>query len=102
MAENARYALWNVNEQKIDVEAVQQADYIVHLAGASVAEKRWTAKRKQEIVDSRVKSSALLVDAIHKYGNNLKAVISSSAIGFYGADSFSNSMGHRFSENDAE
>jgi uncharacterized protein (TIGR01777 family) len=83
---NISYAVWDVNKQTIDKEAIGKADYIVHLAGANVAEKRWTAKRKKEIIDSRVKSGALLVNALQRVPNKIKAVISSSAIGYYGPD----------------
>lgn len=81
-----RYALWNVAAQTLDSSAVQQADYIVHLAGANVAEKRWRQKRKQEIVNSRVQSSALLVKVLREKENQIQAVISASAIGYYGPD----------------
>lgn len=80
------YAEWDLYSQKIDQKAVEEADYIVHLAGANVGEKRWTAKRKKEIVDSRVKSSELLVKSLKEIPNKVKAVISSSAIGWYGPD----------------
>jgi len=80
------YALWNVSKQTMDTAAVQQADYIVHLAGAGVADKRWTNKRKKEIIASRTQSSALLVKAMNENNNPVKAVISSSAIGWYGPD----------------
>lgn len=93
------YTAWDIEKKTIDKAAIEKANYIIHLAGASIAEKRWTDKRKQEIVESRIRSSALLVDAIHSYGNNLKAVICSSAIGFYGADNFSNGE-REFVEND--
>jgi len=81
-----QWAQWNVEAQTIDKDAVAKADYIIHLAGAGVADKRWTKKRKQEIVDSRVKSGALLVTALSEIENNVKAVITASAIGWYGAD----------------
>lgn len=80
------YAQWDVNGQTIDESAIQKADYIVHLAGANVADGRWTARRKQEIVDSRVKSGELLVKTLLNVPNHIKAVISSSAIGYYGPD----------------
>ena len=83
---NISYANWDVEKSLIDKEAIAKADYIIHLAGASVAEKRWTDKRKQEIVDSRTKSSALLVSEISEMQNNIKAVISASGIGWYGPD----------------
>src|SRR5437762_12817964 len=54
------YAKWNVEQQMTDNDAISNADFIIHLAGASLAEKRWPIKRKKEIVNSRVKSSELL------------------------------------------
>ena len=82
-----QYAEWNVKEQTINEEAIKKADHIVHLAGASVAEKRWTSSRKKEIIESRIFSSALLVKALKEIPNNVLSVISSSAIGWYGGDS---------------
>ncbi len=83
---NIKYAPWDVTNQTIDVNAVCNADYIVHLAGANVAEKRWTKKRKKEIIDSRIKSSTLLVKTLQNNPHKLKAFISASAIGWYGVD----------------
>ena len=83
---NLSYAQWDIHNQQIEKEAINSADYIIHLAGAGVADKRWTKKRKQEIVNSRVKSSELIVKALKEIPNNIKAVVSSSAIGWYGAD----------------
>jgi len=83
---NITYAKWNVEKGEIDKDAITTADFIIHLAGANVAEKRWTKKRKQEIVESRTKSGALLVKALKEIPNKVKAVISASAIGWYGPD----------------
>ncbi len=80
------YAAWNVEAGTIDKEAIASSDYIIHLAGAGVADKRWTKKRKAEITNSRVQSAQLLVKALNEIPNNVKAVISSSAIGWYGTD----------------
>jgi uncharacterized protein (TIGR01777 family) len=80
------YARWDIAQQTIDAAAIQKADYIVHLAGAGVAEKRWTSKRKKEIVNSRTQSSGLLLKAITETPNHIKAIISASAIGWYGPD----------------
>lgn len=77
---------WNVESGTIDEEAIHEADYIVHLAGANVADGRWTAKRKKEIVESRVKSGELFVKALATIPNKVKAVLSASAIGWYGPD----------------
>jgi uncharacterized protein (TIGR01777 family) len=90
------YAQWNIEKNTIDKEAVLKADYIVHLAGANVGEKRWTAKRKKEIVESRTKSSELLVNVLQEIPDKVKAVISASAIGWYGEDtSLSKQKGFR-------
>ncbi len=85
--DNTSYALWDVNKQTIDISAIEAADHIIHLAGAGVVEKKWTAAYKKEIIDSRVKSSQLLISALEGHSNVVKTVISASAIGWYGADS---------------
>jgi uncharacterized protein (TIGR01777 family) len=92
------FAKWNVEKQEIDATAIAKADYIVHLAGAGVADKRWTTKRKKEIVDSRVKSGELLVNSLTTIPNKVKAVVSASAIGWYGADGIN--PGRKFVESD--
>lgn len=81
------YAQWDVNKQTIDSNAIRNADYIIHLSGAGIADKRWTDKRKKEIKESRVRGSELLVKAMKETPNKIKAVISASAIGWYGEDS---------------
>ncbi|HVG12577.1 MAG TPA: TIGR01777 family oxidoreductase [Flavisolibacter sp.] len=85
-AHGVTYAQWNIKEGTIDRSAIEQTDHIVHLAGANVADGRWTAKRKQEIVDSRVLSGNLLVKALGEIPNKVQTVVSASAIGWYGAD----------------
>jgi uncharacterized protein (TIGR01777 family) len=78
------YANWDTEKQTIDGDAVTKADFIVHLAGEAIADKRWTTKRKRQIAESRVNGSALLVKALRENVNNVKAVISASGIGWYG------------------
>ena len=84
--ESVRYATWDIDRQTIDEQAIRSADYIIHLAGAGVMDRRWTPSYKKEIVDSRVKSSRLITESLKKYPNRVKAVLSSSAIGWYGPD----------------
>ena len=81
-----QYKVWDVANGQIDATAITEADYLVHLAGANVADGRWTEKRKQQIVDSRVKSGELLTKTLNTQPNKVKAVISASAIGWYGPD----------------
>jgi len=80
------YAAWDLAAQTIDTDAITKADHIIHLAGAGVADKRWSKKRKQEIVESRVKSGDLLIKTLKERANKVQSVISSSAIGWYGPD----------------
>src|SRR5258705_7436052 len=76
----------DLKKQEIDIAAIQQADHIVHLAGAGVVEKKWTAAYKKEIVESRTESSRLIFEALKNNENKVKAVVSASAIGWYGED----------------
>lgn len=85
-AKNIHYKEWDVRNGTMDTSAITEADYVVHLAGANVADGRWTEKRKKEILDSRVKSGELLVKTMHNHPNKIRAVISASAQGWYGAD----------------
>jgi uncharacterized protein (TIGR01777 family) len=89
------YAKWNVDAMSIDQQALGQTDHIIHLAGESVAKKRWTKKRKQEILLSRTKSSECLYKCLSEQPNKVRSVISASAIGWYGPD-----KGKFFTEDD--
>ena len=75
---------WNPDSDFIDVDAIKNAEAIIHLAGAGIADKRWTDKRKKEILNSRVKSSELLYNTLASTSNNVNVVVSSSATGIYG------------------
>lgn len=79
------YFKWDVSNQTIDEAAVLNADYVIHLAGENIAEKRWTAKRKLAIIDSREKSTQLIYSVLKKNNKKLDAFISASAVGIYGA-----------------
>lgn len=76
--------VWNVEKQLIDEQAVKEADYIVHLAGEGITNHRWTEAQKKEIIDSRVKSIALLFNTLQKTSKTLKGFISASGVGVYG------------------
>lgn len=78
------YAKWNIEDQTIDVSSLERPEYIIHLAGAGIADKRWTSKRKNILVESRTRGSRLLVKALTENANKVRAVISSSGIGWYG------------------
>lgn len=80
-----REFIWNINKRTIDKNAFTGVTHIIHLAGAGIADKRWTKKRKQQIIDSRVKSANLLYEYVLKLNVKLKGFISASGIGYYGA-----------------
>jgi uncharacterized protein (TIGR01777 family) len=81
------FARWDPEQGRMDMEAFLRADYIINLAGASVAEKRWTRSRKKLILDSRIQSAQTIVNYLNNYDHKVKAVVNSSAIGWYGPDS---------------
>jgi uncharacterized protein (TIGR01777 family) len=76
---------WNIDNNEIDNRCFEGVSYIIQLSGANISEKRWSAKRRKEIVNSRVNSSNLLFQSFKKNGGKIKAFISASAIGYYGA-----------------
>ncbi len=75
---------WDIEKGVIDREAFEGISAIIHLAGAGVADKRWTEERKKEIVNSRVKSAKLIFDFLKKNKHEVKSFISASAVGYYG------------------
>jgi len=77
--------LWDPEKNRIDPEAVRNSDHIIHLAGAGIGDKRWTPKRKKEIIESRTKSGRLLLDSVLISGIKIKTFISASATGYYGS-----------------
>ncbi|GAB3010565.1 TIGR01777 family oxidoreductase [Cyclobacterium sediminis] len=77
---------WDPKKGELDEKGIDWADAIIHLAGAGVAEKKWTDQRKKVILNSRLKSSNLLYEALKKSKNKPKAMVCSSAVGYYGFD----------------
>lgn len=83
--DNPNTFYWNLAERYIDPEAIIKADYIIHLAGEGIADKRWTKERKRFLISSRVDSANLLFEKVKELHPNLKGFISASGIGYYGA-----------------
>ena len=83
-ASSVKSFMWDVNAGTIDPQALQHIDAVIHLAGAGIADERWSKKRKQEILESRTKSTALLVRKINEGNNTVQTLVSASAIGYYG------------------
>jgi uncharacterized protein (TIGR01777 family) len=76
--------LWDVPKQQIDPACTNGVNTIIHLAGAGIADKRWTAKRKKELIESRTESIRLVYSVLHKNPDHqVKQIISASATGYY-------------------
>jgi len=87
---------WDPEKEIADSSLFEGIDYIIHLAGANIGERRWTEKRKSEIVRSRVNTTRFLHKLVTENKIPLKAFISASAVGFYGSETSE----RIFSEND--
>ncbi|WP_406684393.1 TIGR01777 family oxidoreductase [Seonamhaeicola sp. MEBiC1930] len=87
---------WNPNNQEIDKDCFKNVAAIIHLAGASVS-KRWTSEYKKEIISSRTKSTALLVNTLKGESHIIKQVVSASGISIY-PDSLVNYYSESFKE----
>lgn len=81
---NVKTFLWDVKKGTIDANCIRGVDIIVHLAGAGIADEKWTDERKKEIIDSRTKSIGLIYDLLKSKPHKIKSVISASGIGYYG------------------
>lgn len=79
------YYFWDPEQGKLDEEALKDVSVILHLAGAGIADKRWTPKRKEVIRNSRVKSAELLLTVLKRRRQRVTHFISASAVGAYGA-----------------
>ncbi|GAB3896586.1 TIGR01777 family oxidoreductase [Larkinella knui] len=77
---------WDIDKGHIDPQAILTADHIIHLAGTGIADERWTDQRKQQIIESRTKSTQLLASALRSGKHHVLSFIASSAIGYYGGD----------------
>src|SRR5215475_1970008 len=74
---------WNPATGELGGAAVG-ADAVVHLSGASIADGRWTPKRKEELRASRVDTTRALIEAIGRMNVKPAVFVSASAIGYYG------------------
>ncbi len=75
---------WSPDRYSIALAQIEGFDAVVHLAGESIAEGRWTDDKKKRIRESRAKGTRLLSDALANLAEPPKTLISASAIGYYG------------------
>ncbi len=67
-------------------QALEETDAVVNLAGASIADARWTEARKRLLVESRVAATRSLVDALSRRARRALVLVNASGVGYYGAD----------------
>ena len=91
-----RYYQWSPKNQTIDFTCIDDVDVIINLAGENIF-GLWTKSKKKKILESRVKSLQLLKKLIKNRPNNVKQIISASAIGI-----FPNSQEIIFDENSSQ
>ena len=83
--EGVQVYLWDVTRDYIENDALDNVKHIIHLAGAGIADKRWSEQRKKEIIDSRVDSANLIFKKVQDKNITIKSFVSSSGISYYGA-----------------
>jgi uncharacterized protein len=81
-AEFPTYA-WQPEAGTFDKKAFDEADAIINLAGAGIADKLWSKERKKEIIESRTSGNALIANYLRSNNHSIQTYISASAIGFY-------------------
>lgn len=97
---NISFSHWDIKNQIIDPGAVKKADHIIHLAGAGVMDKNWSADYKKTIIKSRTESADLLIKALKETDHQVQTFVSASAIGYYGPDPKPLERGEGFVESD--
>lgn len=80
-----QHPYWDIEKQSLHLKAFATPEVVINLAGANIASGRWTKKRKQQLLCSRVLSTKLLVEHFKKVSPPPKLFINASAIGFYGS-----------------
>lgn len=81
---NAEVFEWDPSTGTLPKESLIDVTGVVHLAGESVGEGRWSAEKKRRILASRVDGTRAIVNALREHDHNVKTLVSASAIGFYG------------------
>jgi uncharacterized protein (TIGR01777 family) len=75
---------WDPAAGWVAPQALDGADAVVHLAGASIGEGRWTARRRAELRASRIDATRLLVEQLRAPAGRPRVLVAASAVGYYG------------------
>ncbi len=76
--------LWDPESRSIDTEELEGFDVVLNLAGENIAGSRWSEKKKERILNSRVKSTRFLCESLKKLQHPPKVLLNASALGYYG------------------
>lgn len=77
--------VWDLQARTYDSQAFQDVDIYINLAGSSISDGLWTAKKKLDILKSRTDAIELLLKGLHSSANRPLLIINGSAIGYYGS-----------------
>lgn len=94
---NVQFIHWDPERNEIDPTAMLGVNYIVNLAGANLADGRWTDDRKEVLLSSRIDTTEFLIQKVKEFDLNIKGFVSASAIGYYGNENNNNKV---FTEQD--
>jgi uncharacterized protein (TIGR01777 family) len=75
---------WNPSEGYLDLKGIGPVDAAIHLSGENIGQGRWTAQKKQKIIDSRNTSTRLIAETLAGLSSPPGVLICASAIGYYG------------------
>jgi NAD dependent epimerase/dehydratase family enzyme len=80
-----QWARWNPERDELDPAVLEGTDAVINLAGESLASGRWTAARKRQLIDSRVRSTSLVCERLAGLARPPAVLLNASAVGYYGA-----------------
>lgn len=82
--DHQKFFYWNVAEQYIDPKALDGVEVIINMTGENIGAKKWTPARKKALFDSRIQPLQLIYKLLSEHEDQVKHLISSSAVGYYG------------------
>jgi uncharacterized protein (TIGR01777 family) len=77
-------APWDPSTESLDARDIEGVEVAIHLAGVGIGDRRWTEEHKARVLDSRVRGTRLLSETLARLGHPPEALLSASAVGFYG------------------
>lgn len=84
-ADSADRVYWNPLTKECDISRLQETDAFINLAGENIGKKRWTPRFKKTLRESRLQSTAFLVELISRLERRPRVLLSASAVGYYGS-----------------